>query len=1298
MSERRTEAEWVWGDSRVQGCYECFVNFHPEVHYIDSVLNSSPEVHYIVSVLNSSPEVHYIDSVLNSSPEVHYIDSVLNSSPEVHYIDSVLNSSPEVHYIDSVLNSSPEVHYIDSVLNSSPEVHYIVSVLNSSPEVHYIDSVLNSSPEVHYIDSVLNSSPEVHYIDSVLNSSPEVHYIVSVLNSSPEVHYIDSVLNSSPEVHYIVSVLNSSPEVHYIDSVLNSSPEVHYIDSVLNSSPEVHYIDSVLNSSPEVHYIDSVLNSSPEVHYIDSVLNSSPEVHYIDSVLNSSPEVHYIDSVLNLSPEVHYIVSVLNSSPEVHYIDSVLNSSPDVHYIVSVLNSSPEVHYIDSVLNSSPEVHYIDSVLNSSPEVHYIDSVLNSSPEVHYIDSVLNSSPEVHYIDSVLNSSPEVHYIDSVLNSSPEVHYIDSVLNSSPEVHYIDSVLNSSPEVHYIDSVLNSSPEVHYIDSVLNSSPEVHYIVSVLNSSPEVHYIVSVLNSSPEVHYIDSVLNSSPEVHYIDSVLNSSPEVIYEVICNFSGYSGTVRDMYRGGRGGSRWGGREGDSGGYGRRRNGRGGGWHNFSSDGASDGKGHPPELKGRQIGMWYAKRSQANKKSKERAERPVVSIGGAQEEHIQRLLHDIRSSEECPPQPERSGASLTDSEEEDWYENSDQSGPPGDKIKQKLSENSCSSSSRCFLDQNVSWQSTQHPSEEKRPVTARSHIEQLSASSSDGLTVDGEDGEQKEDSVTAEGVPRLTEIFNFIKEETDFMTKMEVEEEEKLANKLREDSALDKLLMDELIQKEVDPKYQQMQIIRRSLPSYKMKDGILDVIRNNQCVVISGETGCGKTTQVPQFILDDHIQRGLGSHCRVLCTQPRRISAFSVSQVLLSKYVLTERAEVCCISSGYMIKLSRPQGSILFCTTGILLKFLESDPLLERASHIILDEIHERDLQSDFLMIILKDLLPKRPELKLILMSATLNADSFSKYFYKCPMLNITGFTFPVKEYLLEDVVEMLKYQSAHHTRKKSLAVWKKKSRKHRDELNQIEEEQWMFDAWLRDLKGNFSPATIEALRNMDPDVIDLDLVKALIRYIVLKKGDGAILVFLPGLEEISRLCKMLLAETMFNSGKFMIIPLHSLMPTLNQKQVFERPPSGVRKIVIATSIAETSITIDDVVFVIDCGKIKVKDFRPENNLTTLEPQWVSKANAKQRRGRAGRDSVLTLGEGQCAYSVGGIVCLLLGRDNVLTLWEGQCAYSLGETMCLLSGKDSVLTLWEGQCAYSWGGTVLSLWDGQCLLCGWDSMLTLW
>uniref|UniRef100_A0A8C5HZZ1 RNA helicase n=1 Tax=Gouania willdenowi TaxID=441366 RepID=A0A8C5HZZ1_GOUWI len=265
-------------------------------------------------------------------------------------------------------------------------------------------------------------------------------------------------------------------------------------------------------------------------------------------------------------------------------------------------------------------------------------------------------------------------------------------------------------------------------------------------------------------------------------------------------------------------------------------------------------------------------------------------------------------------------------------------------------------------------------------------------------------------------------------------------------------------------------------------------------------GETGCGKTTQVTQFILDDHIERDVGSTCRVVCTQPRRISAISVAE-----RVAAERAESVGNgnSCGYQIRLQsrlpRRQGSILYCTTGIILQWLRSD---------------------------------------------------------------------------------------------------------------------------------QYSTKTIEAMETLDSDdKIDLDLILALIRYIVLNEEEGAILVFLPGWDNISTLNDLLMAQQMFRSDRFVIIPLHSLMPTVNQIQVFKKPPPGVRKIVIATNIAETSITIDDVVFVIDGGKIKETHFDTNNNISTMAAEWVSLANAKQRKGRAGR-----VRPGKCYHLYNGLRASLL------------------------------------------------------------------
>uniref|UniRef100_A0A6Q2ZQI2 ATP-dependent DNA/RNA helicase DHX36 n=1 Tax=Esox lucius TaxID=8010 RepID=A0A6Q2ZQI2_ESOLU len=408
-----------------------------------------------------------------------------------------------------------------------------------------------------------------------------------------------------------------------------------------------------------------------------------------------------------------------------------------------------------------------------------------------------------------------------------------------------------------------------------------------------------------------------------------------------------------------------------------------------------------------------------------------------------------------------------------------------------------------------------------------------------------------------------------------------------------------------------------RKSLALYlyslfPFQQELVEVIRSNQVLVVSGETGCGKTTQVTQFILDDYIDRGMGSLCRVVCTQPRRISAISVAE-----RVAAERAERVGDgnSCGYQIRLQsrlpRKQGSVLYCTTGIILQWLRSSPLLSTISHLVLDEIHERNLHSDVLLIIVKDLLRVRHDLKVILMSATLNAEKFSRYFDNCPMIHIPGMTFPVQEFLLEDVVEMLRYRPQKQERRPR---WKRgfmqaqNSRPEKEQKEAEYKESW--PCYARTLRDRYSDSTIEVLEMMDDDdKIDLELVVQLIRHIVLSEEEGAILVFLPGWDNISSLNDLLMTQQMFKSDRFVIIPLHSLMPTVTQTSVFKRPPPGVRKIVIATNIAETSITIDDVVFVIDGGKIKETHFDTQNNISTMAAEWVSLANAKQRRGRAGR-----------------------------------------------------------------------------------------
>jgi ATP-dependent RNA helicase DHX36 len=178
----------------------------------------------------------------------------------------------------------------------------------------------------------------------------------------------------------------------------------------------------------------------------------------------------------------------------------------------------------------------------------------------------------------------------------------------------------------------------------------------------------------------------------------------------------------------------------------------------------------------------------------------------------------------------------------------------------------------------------------------------------------------------------------------------------------------------------------------------------------VVSGETGCGKTTQLPQFVLEEEIEAGRGADCNIICTQPRRISAMSVAA-----RVAAERGDALGQSVGYQIRLEAKRSAqtrLLFCTTGVLLRRLVQEPDLNGVSHVMVDEIHERGMNEDFLLIILRDLLPRRPDLRLVLMSATINAELFSKYFGNAPMMHIPGFTFSVKELFLEDLLELTHY----------------------------------------------------------------------------------------------------------------------------------------------------------------------------------------------------------------------------------------------------------------------------------------------
>eukprot|EP00250_Pteridium_aquilinum_P019840 c24596_g1_i1 orf=694-3741(-) len=420
---------------------------------------------------------------------------------------------------------------------------------------------------------------------------------------------------------------------------------------------------------------------------------------------------------------------------------------------------------------------------------------------------------------------------------------------------------------------------------------------------------------------------------------------------------------------------------------------------------------------------------------------------------------------------------------------------------------------------------------------------------------------------------------------------------------SDLNMKLKDQQQQLQASDSVRVMLEFREKLPAFRMRDELIQAVIKSQVLVVSGETGCGKTTQLPQFILEHEIASGRGADCNIICTQPRRISALSVAA-----RVAAERGDGLGETVGYQIRLESKQSAstrLLFCTTGVLLRKLVQDPTLRGISHVLVDEIHERGMNEDFLIIILRDLLPRRPDLRLVLMSATINAEMFSRYFNNAPMIHIPGFTFPVVQFYLEDVLEKTGFRVTSDDGGGRRAYQDRKNQDKVDALSVLFTETDIEKEF-----GSYSRTTKQSLQAWNSEKVDLDLVEASIEYICRHEGEGAILVFLTGWDEISKLLDKLRENTFLgNVNKFLALPLHGSMPTINQREIFQRPPSGIRKIVLATNIAETSITIDDVVYVLDCGKAKETSYDALNKLACLLPSWISKASALQRKGRAGR-----------------------------------------------------------------------------------------
>lgn len=347
-----------------------------------------------------------------------------------------------------------------------------------------------------------------------------------------------------------------------------------------------------------------------------------------------------------------------------------------------------------------------------------------------------------------------------------------------------------------------------------------------------------------------------------------------------------------------------------------------------------------------------------------------------------------------------------------------------------------------------------------------------------------------------------------------------------------------------------------RTELPIFPYREEILSTINRSRVVVICGETGSGKTTQVPQFIFEDQVREGAGSLCNIVITQPRRFAAIS-----MAKRVATERREELSDTVGYQVRLSKrllaTRGGMLFCTVGILLRHLQHNGDLQGVSHVIVDEVHERDVRTDFLLALLRELLSSNTSLKVILMSATINTEKFSEYFDDAPVIQIPGRTHPVTQFFLEDLIA----------------------------------------------ENIITKAALEKCRDDS-----IKIVPDVLAYLMEMKPPGAILCFLPGWNEINKvrteLCKR--APPKFHEW---ILPLHSRLQYQEQQKIFANPPSDVRKVILSTNIAETSITVEDVTYVVDTGLHREQRFNPSTGVCLLGTFPTSQASVRQRAGRAGR-----------------------------------------------------------------------------------------
>ncbi|KAK9449203.1 P-loop containing nucleoside triphosphate hydrolase protein [Limtongia smithiae] len=335
-----------------------------------------------------------------------------------------------------------------------------------------------------------------------------------------------------------------------------------------------------------------------------------------------------------------------------------------------------------------------------------------------------------------------------------------------------------------------------------------------------------------------------------------------------------------------------------------------------------------------------------------------------------------------------------------------------------------------------------------------------------------------------------------------------------------------------------------QRLLPIFQHRDSILYLVETSQVVVLIGHTGSGKSTQLPQYLYEAGWTAD--KQC-IACTQPRRVAATSIARRVAQEMDCEVGQAV-----GYSIRfedVTSESTRIKYMTDGMLLREMLRDPLLSRYSVIIVDEAHERSLYTDILLTVLKKVIKRRKNLRVIISSATLQAESFASFFGAdtTKIISIEGRMYPV------DIL------------------------------------------YLCEPAENYVETTIRTIFNVH-----------------LQEPAGDILVFLTGREEITRVCQAVAdrADTVpEESGRLLALPLYAGLTQADQMRIFESTPEGMRKVIISTNIAEASVTVDGVVYVIDCGYVKLRAYDPTTKIESLVVTPTSKAAATQRAGRAGR-----------------------------------------------------------------------------------------